>query len=58
MKTPDFVEELETMLDAADMCLQSAMMSDDFLHAVDELLGEIRNREDLQDLDGNTSNTA
>lgn len=58
MKTPDFVEELEAMLAAADMCLQSAMMSDDFLRDVDVLLGEIRNREDQQDLDGNTSNTA
>jgi hypothetical protein len=58
MNTPDFVDELEAMLDDANTCLQSAMMSDDFLSAVDELLGEIRNREDQQDLDGNTSNTA
>ena len=54
----DFIEELEELIDSAEMCLESALMSDDFLSAVDRSLGEIPNIADAQELNVNTSNTA
>lgn len=54
----DFIEELEELIDSAEMCLESALMSDDFLRAVDQSLGEIPNIAEAQELNVDTSNTA
>jgi len=41
--TDKFLENLETLLDGAMASIDSALLSDDFLSAADQSLGEIPN---------------
>jgi len=54
----DFVEQLEELIAAAEVCLESALMSDDFLKAVDQSLGEIPNIDRQQEPNVDKTNTA
>ena len=54
----DFVDELEELIMTAEACLESALMSDDFLSAVDQSLGEIPNIDRQQEPNVDKTNTA
>ena len=54
----DFADELEELITTTTTCLESALMSDDFLQAVDQSLGVIPNIVGPQEPDDDTSNTS
>jgi len=54
----DFVDELEELITTTEACLESALMLDDFLRAVDQSLGEIPNIDRQQEPNVDKTNTA